>query len=103
MLSDLTILTDRVTRIHRTIIVLVRDFQQGAVSTSLCVYTPSEEEVLVYLSLGLLAEPKIQQARKLGDMGDHLAWITGYTNAAISPLPRNLKTWMLRLTLSIPA
>ncbi|GFZ21347.1 hypothetical protein Acr_29g0005090 [Actinidia rufa] len=86
---DLAVLSDRAIKIRRIVIVLVMDIQQGAVSSSRQVYTPDEEGVLVYLSLG-----------RLGGMGDHLVGMTEYTDAEISPLPKNLKTWMLRSTAS---
>ncbi|GFZ01097.1 hypothetical protein Acr_14g0007320 [Actinidia rufa] len=62
-----------------------------------------EEGVLVYRSLGYLAELMIRWVRKPGDGKDHLARTTELTCAEINPLLRKLKTWMLGLTSSIQA
>ena len=98
MLIDLAVLTNRATKIRRIIIVLARDIQQGVFSISPRVYTPDKEGVRVYLNLDHLAELKTRRARKLRDREDHIAGMTEYIDAAISPLPRNLKIWMLEST-----
>ncbi|GFZ17081.1 hypothetical protein Acr_26g0003510 [Actinidia rufa] len=72
MLIDLAVLIDWAIRIHRIVIVQVRDIRQGAVSIIQRVYTLDKEGVLVYLNLDSLVELKTQQVRKLGDEEDHL-------------------------------
>ena len=56
MLIDLVVLISQVIRIHRIIIVLVKDIQQRAISTSQRVYTLDEEGVMLYPNLDCLAE-----------------------------------------------
>ncbi|GFY85663.1 hypothetical protein Acr_04g0004010 [Actinidia rufa] len=84
MLIELIELSDRAIRIHKIVIVLVRDIQLGAVSTDHQVFILGKEGVMVCQSLGHLAELRIRWARKPRDVDDHLAGMTKLTGAAIT-------------------
>ena len=68
----LTILADRMTRIRRVPVAMVKGIQPEAAHTSRQVCTPNEEKVLSHRSFGHLAELRIWWVRKPGEGEGHL-------------------------------